>query len=113
MSFESILDLVLGLLQLLVIAAGVVIGGKGLGTWRSQLVGKGDHDLARRLLISLLRVRDAIQVVRHPLIWSGEMESAIKAKGLEEKAKKEQESNRFSTTTGRSAAYSVRWERLA
>ncbi|MHC8299566.1 hypothetical protein [Pseudomonas sp. ZS1P83] len=47
-------------------------GREGLHTWRRQLRGSADHDLARRLLIELYKLRDGIQRARSPAIFSFE-----------------------------------------
>ncbi|OQY20711.1 MAG: hypothetical protein B6I35_10155, partial [Anaerolineaceae bacterium 4572_32.2] len=52
------------------VAATVAI--MGLRTWRKQLRGKTEYELARRLLRSVYRVRDAIRIVRNPFISSAE-----------------------------------------
>lgn len=56
------------------IGVGLVawVGFSGLATWRQQTKGTSDHDLARRLLIDLYRLRDAIGHVRNPLILASE-----------------------------------------
>ena len=56
------------------VAVGVAFyfGQAGLHTWRKQLRGSADHDLARRLLIELYKLRDAIQRARSPGIFSFE-----------------------------------------
>ncbi|QXI02487.1 hypothetical protein HV782_011035 [Pseudomonas monsensis] len=55
-------------------AVGVAyyFGQQGLHTWRRQLRGSADHDLARRLLIELYKLRDEIQRARSPAIFSFE-----------------------------------------
>lgn len=47
-------------------------GREGLHTWRRQLRGSADHDLARRLLIELYKLRDVIKRARSPVIFSFE-----------------------------------------
>lgn len=51
-------------------AVGVVlaarIGYLGLATWRKQNRGTSDHELSRRLLIDLYRLRDRIRQIRNP-----------------------------------------------
>jgi len=47
--------------------AAVVIGILGLKTWRVQLKTTSDNDLARRILVSLYKVRSNIQFIRRPL----------------------------------------------
>jgi hypothetical protein len=65
----------------LVIAAAVAI--KGLRTWRNQLKGTAEYDLAKRLLKATYRLRDALQSVRSPLILAAETARAIKETQLE------------------------------
>lgn len=54
------------------VAVAYYFGREGLNTWRRQLRGSADHDLARRLLIELYRHRDEIQRARSPAIFSFE-----------------------------------------
>ncbi|MGY2215670.1 hypothetical protein [Pseudomonas sp. SDO558_S425] len=52
------------------------VGFSGLATWRRQNKGTADHDLSRRLLIDLYKLRDSIGHVRNPVILGGEGGSA-------------------------------------
>lgn len=54
------------------IGVAIYFGRAGLHTWRKQLRGSADHDLARRLLIELYKLRDEIQRARSPAIFSFE-----------------------------------------
>lgn len=54
------------------VAVAFYFGREGLYTWRRQLRGAADHDLARRLLIELYKLRDSIQRARSPGIFSFE-----------------------------------------
>lgn len=42
------------------------VGFSGLATWRRQNKGTADHELSRRVLIELYRLRDRIRQVRNP-----------------------------------------------
>lgn len=57
-------------------AVGVVLAGiygyLGLATWRRQNKGTADHDLSRRLLMDLYRLRDCISQVRNPVMLGNE-----------------------------------------
>lgn len=57
-------------------AVGVGIAGwvgiSGLATWRRQNKGTADHELSRRLLIDLYRLRDGISHVRNPVMLGNE-----------------------------------------
>ncbi len=87
-------------------AAGAGIAFVGLRTWRKQMIGKEEYELARRFLRSVFETRDAIYTVRHPFISLGETAAALKEKGMEEKEGGEKISSR-----GRDAAvYESRWK---
>lgn len=51
---------------------GVAFAGVGLTTWRNELRGRSEHDLARRILLHVYRVREGIAVVRNPAMFSSE-----------------------------------------
>ncbi|MDN5519164.1 hypothetical protein [Pseudomonas sp.] len=48
------------------------VGFCGLATWRKQNKGTADHDLARRLLMDLYRLRDCIGHIRNPVMLGEE-----------------------------------------
>jgi len=58
------------------------IAVKGYDIWKKQLRGKTEYELARRLLRSVYRVRDAIRLVRNPFP-DGEQVEALKEAGIE------------------------------
>lgn len=62
-----------------IIAAVVAIAG--LKTWRRQLKGNTQYDLARRLLKSAYKLRDAIALVRNPFQSATEISHALKEAG--------------------------------
>ena len=47
---------------------GTLVAVKGLSTWRRQLTGQSEYELARRILVNLFKYRDAINGVRYPVI---------------------------------------------
>lgn len=49
-------------------AGGIGIAFAGLRTWRDQLTGQNEYEVARRLLRVALATRDRIAFVRHPVI---------------------------------------------
>lgn len=55
---------------------GVYVAFAGLSAWQQQLRGRTEYDLARRLLRTVLAVRDQFSYVRHPIITGGEMIAA-------------------------------------
>jgi hypothetical protein len=48
--------------------AGVVFAGIGLSAWRKQLHGTSEYELARRLMLQVYQLRDALQATRNPFV---------------------------------------------
>lgn len=48
------------------------IAHRGVNAWKSELIGRSDHELASRLLLRLYRWRDAIEAARSPGMSSSE-----------------------------------------
>lgn len=100
---------IVGLLKDLVLSGaaitGAVVAVKGLGTWRRQLKGQSEYELSRRILVSVFKYRDAINGVRHPVMWAYEMPSPPE----DEVAKMSPEQIRF---YGTSKAYQERWGKV-
>lgn len=71
--FEVIRDLVL-----------LWFAWQGLGTWKRQIRGNTEFDLARRMQEAVYRVRDGLAVVRDPMTLAGEEVAAREEAGLEE-----------------------------
>ncbi|MBV7523406.1 hypothetical protein KW834_03165 [Pseudomonas sp. PDM29] len=46
----------------------VCVAAAGINAWRWQLRATSDHDLARKLLISIYKYREVIKRIRHPMI---------------------------------------------
>lgn len=76
----------------------------GLNTWRRQHVGQVEYNLARRLLKTSYEIRNAINQVRHPMIWSYEM---IEPPENEKKYSREEKRH-----YGTANAYQKRWEKV-
>lgn len=53
-----------------------VVAGLGLVTWRKQLKGRTEYDLARRMLKKTYRLREAVRSARSPMILGGEFQAA-------------------------------------
>ena len=72
--------------DIITIISTIVIGVVaiiGLRAWRIQLRGKTEYELARRLLRSVYKVRDAIKLVRNPFASAGEISSALRDANIE------------------------------
>jgi len=79
------------------------VGLKGLDTWRRQLIGNTEYELAKQLLKSVYELRGAITTVRHPFMqYSQEPDMA------EEKLK--ELSQREKEWYAMAQAYQKRWE---
>lgn len=50
----------------------------GLRTWRKQLKGKTEYELARRLLTAVYKIRYAFYLVRNPFMSAGEISQSLK-----------------------------------
>ncbi|HUH81052.1 MAG TPA: hypothetical protein VLZ06_06975, partial [Solirubrobacteraceae bacterium] len=55
---------------------GIGIAALGLKTWRAQLEGSAQFDLARRLLLEVYRLRDAVEGLRSPMMLKSEAAGA-------------------------------------
>ncbi len=47
---------------------GVIIAGLGLGAWKKQLRGTSEYELAKRLMLQVYQLRDALQAARNPFL---------------------------------------------
>ena len=101
---QPYLTFVKDIVTVISLAVAALVAIKGLQTWRRQLKGTTDYDLAKRLLKAAYRLRDALQAVRSPFMSSGEVQYAIKEVQLEVKPSDE-DFNAASTA----AAYQLRW----
>lgn len=63
-----------------IVAAGIAsfVAVTGLTTWKRQLKGNAEYQLARRLLKSVYALRDAIALVRNPFQSAGEIAQALR-----------------------------------
>ena len=95
------------LTSLSLVVAGVVAIA-GLRTWRRQLKGTTEYELARRVVKAAYRLRDAIDKLRSPLITAAETASALKETGIEITAK---DPNPHAAQSY--AVYQVRWKPIA
>jgi len=82
----------------------------GLRTWRKQLRGKTEYELARRLLRSVYKVRDAIHIARNPFASAGEIaraleEAEVDTKGLDPTGSQY-------TASREQAVYRRRWQTI-
>ena len=81
---------------------GAVVAWRGLKTWKRQLKGGVEYELARRLLRCTYKYRDALSWVRHPMMLASEMPLPPE----ENRARMNQEEIRH---YGSGAGYQARW----
>lgn len=62
-------------------AVVAILAAFGLNTWKVQLRGTAEYELARRVLRAVLRTRDRVALTRSRFVSAGEMELAFKASG--------------------------------
>jgi len=72
-------DVVMGIAAIVAFVIAIL----GYGAWKDQLKGRTEYDVARSLLRSTLKVRDAIAHVRTHYMPSGEISHALKEAGVE------------------------------
>ena len=89
------------------IIAGIAlyIACQGLSTWRRQLKGNAEYDVARKLIFSAYKLRDALEGVRVPGIHSMETAHALKETGISLDGM----DDRTSLRTQKAAVYQLRW----
>jgi len=83
----------------------VIFGSSWLDTSKKKMKGKLDYDIARKYLKGVLKLRDAIKIVRNPFIPVGEMQSALEKNGFKGNEYEDKEK------TNRSV-YSLRWNKV-
>lgn len=88
------------------VGAGVAVAG--LRTWRAQLRGQTEYNLARRVLRGVFEIRDQIAVVRNPFIPGQEMVAAFKEAGVEP-----QDGNLIRDQRMSGFVYQQRWKGLS
>lgn len=59
------------------------VAWKGLKSWRDQLTGRTEYELARRILRAVYQLRDAIQAVCNPAIFPSEFLQARDESGIQ------------------------------
>lgn len=75
--FLQILQAIKEIIVTLAAAGTVIMAYIGVNTWKGQLKGKTEYELAIRLLRVVLKTRDAISKVRNPFIHISEMYKAL------------------------------------
>ena len=87
--------------------AVAVVSILGLKAWKKQLKGKTEYELARRLLRTVYKIREAINSVRNPFISSAEIGQALQEINL-----KIDPSDPDFHAKSQSAVYQMRWKQI-
>ncbi|MFC2023950.1 hypothetical protein ACFLT5_04365 [Chloroflexota bacterium] len=110
MSCQALYEIVALIKDIFTILAAIVAGYvavAGVNTWRKQLTGKTEYEVARRLLRATYALRDAIRSVRSPFMSGGEIASAMERVGIEPEPGQVQ-----TPLPVRRAAYEERWKEV-
>lgn len=83
------------------------VGLKGLDTWKRQLRGTSDYELARRLLKLTYQARDKIQRIRAPMKFGAEFERALQEQDID--LEEGEEPSKLQKTE---AWYQMHWDEL-
>ncbi|GIV46059.1 MAG: hypothetical protein KatS3mg036_0877 [Ignavibacterium sp.] len=102
--FSTIKDIILLLVAIIGASSAII----GLKTWRKQLKGNTEYQLARRLMIAVYKSRDYVKLVRNPFMDGGEISQAFKEKN--EDVPHHQDA-KYGVKVDR-AVYSMRWNKL-
>jgi hypothetical protein len=84
-----------------------IIAVKGLKTWKRQLLGNTNYDLARRFLRATYKLREAIRYVRMPFMSAAEIIEARKAVGLSV------DTDTLGGKENERVTYQIRWRKLS
>jgi hypothetical protein len=102
--FLTLKDVILLLVAIIGATSAIV----GLRTWRKQLKGNTEYQLARRLMIAVYKSRDYIKFVRNPFMDGGEISQALKEMNEETHLR----DPKYDVKVSR-AVYTVRWKKLS
>lgn len=73
MCFENLtLTNIKDVVTIITLSIGAYVALQGLHTWRRQLKGSQNYNLAKSMLINLYKYRESLNQFRHPIIWGNE-----------------------------------------
>jgi len=82
--FQTYLAIVKDIFTILASVIAGVVAIVGLQTWKKQIKGKVEYELAQRLLMAVYKVRDALYYVRNPFMTGSETSQALKSANIEQ-----------------------------
>ena len=104
---QEYLSLVKDIITALSALTVAVIATLGLQTWKKELKGRTEYELARRLLRAVYKTRDAIRLVRNPFMSAGEISQSLQQANIEV----DQHDERFGAIT-QGSVYQTRWKKV-
>lgn len=78
-TYVTLIKDILSIFSIIVLAVIAIVG---LQTWKKQLKGKTEYELARRLLRAVYKTRDAIRLVRTPFASASEIAASVNEAGI-------------------------------
>lgn len=106
MTYECWVPLIKDIILAIAGVIGSVVAILGLNTWKRQLYGQSEYDLAKRLLKSLYLFREVVNNARHPFFQYSSVPN-LPADKLEQLTKEEKEWH------AQAQAWAKRWEPVA
>jgi len=108
---SDVVSTVAGVVVAVAAAATAFFAWRGVNTWRRQLKGHAEYELARTALRAAYQVRDAFSMVRSPFMSSGEQAAALAE--VDPEAKDLDPSSDDARARALAAGYQVRWRTVA
>lgn len=105
---SSLIQDLASIITALAAVAGLILAVMGFSTWRDQLRGRTDYELARRYLRAAYKVRDSIRFVRNPFITVEESNAALKEADLQNNNSDHKSTDRDTQR----AVYAWRWKEV-
>lgn len=107
-TFQAYISIIKDIFTCLAALTAAVIGIIGLQTWKKQLRGKTEYELAQRMLKASYKYREALAWVRNPIVIEGEVWEAMKEIKMEDSPSDTSKS----FTRQQQAVYQKRWQRV-
>ncbi len=106
---EPVYNYIKDLFTLALSITGLIIAGQGLSTWKKQIKGGREFEIAYNLHLSTLKLRDAIKHVRNPAIWNAESYEAIQYFKKKHPDRKDDQNIEKNSSV---YVYEMRWEEI-
>lgn len=98
-------EIITAVLSAIGTGGGLWIAYQGLSTWKKQLFGNTEYELSRRIIVSLLKYKSAIDAFRVPAIYSYEIPELPDGTKYED--------NAYAEHYRMNGIYQARWDRIS